>query len=280
MKIKWIWAFIGIIILGWIYYFYISPLIFKQKIIEVPNVDGLNELQAKEKLDDLKLRYNVNYIEGGSGLVKYTMPKCGTSVYLNSYIDLYIENNLPSYYKSFVGLMYDNNIDLIVNFCNEHNISYKTVYEVNNDYPSGQIFKQSKENDVIIEEFDELVIYIALSDDFLIMPDFTGMNIKQCIEILNEYNLLYNLIYYNTPLEEDIVIGQSIIAGSIVKRGNRHFFDIYISNGMPMDLYNIDVDNFINVLNEFNYYYDIIYVNSFIKNKLVKINDNKLYITK
>lgn len=278
--IKVLWGIIGIIALIWIYYIYISPLIFKPNEVEIPNVEGMTEQDAKASLDSYEIKYNVNYIDGKSNTVKYTYPSCGTKIYLSYTIDVFIEKSLPSFYQSFIGLIYDENIDLIVNYCESHNISFKVIYEVNNDYTSGQIFKQSKSNNDVVKENDELVLFVAKSDEFIAMPNLVGMHIDECIRILNGYKLTYNIIYYNTPIDEDIVISQSVNEGTLIKKGNVYSFDIYVSKGMPFDLSSLNIDQFLNVLSEINYNYDIIYVDSIIDDKLIKIEDNILYISK
>lgn len=278
--VKILWAIIGIIALIWVYYIYISPRIFKPHKLEIPNIEGLSEIDAKSCLDNMNIKYNINYIDGKSNLVKYTYPKSGTSIYESYVIDVYIEKILPSYYQSFVGLIYDENIDLIISYCDLHNITFKVIYEVNNNYISGQIFKQSKSNNDLVNNGDELILYVSRSDEFIAMPNLVGLNINDCIKILNDYNLEYNIIYFNTPIDEDIVISQSINEGTLIKKGNAYSFDIYVSKGMPVDLGSVNINQLLNVLSEINYNYDIIYVDSIINEKLIKIEANVLYISK
>lgn len=280
MKLKILWGIIGIIIVGWIYYIYISPLIFKPIELEVPNVEGLSENDARHTLHKLDINFNIHYVDGKTNQVKYTLPKHGTKIYSTFTVDVYIEKSLPSYYQSFVGLMYDSNVDLIIDYCNEHNITYKVVYEINNAYTSGQIIKQSKDKETLVEEYDELIIYVAKGDDYIVMPNLVGMNVDECMRLLTEYQLSFNIIYYSTPIDEDIVISQSIIEGTIIRKGNEYSFDIYVSKGMPTDLSSVDINYFINVLNEIKYNYDIIYVDSIVDNKLIMIKDDVLYISK
>ena len=155
---KILWGIIIFIIIGWIYYLFISPMIFKPKEYEVPNIVGLDEQTAIESLEKLKLEYKINYISGDNEIVEKTYPKAGFKIYKDFIIDVYITKKLPSYYSSYVGLMYDNNIDLINDFCDRYNISLKVIYEINNDYLSGQIFYQSRDTNSLVEENTDLII--------------------------------------------------------------------------------------------------------------------------
>lgn len=233
MKIsKILWIIIIFIIIGWIYYLFISPYIFKPKEYEVPNIIGLKENDAISILEDERLQYKLNYISGENEIVSHTLPKAGSKIYKDYIINIYITKRLPSYYHSFVGLIYDNNIDLINEFCNKHNIILNVIYELNNNYVSGQIFDQSKKSNELIEDGSELTIKIAVCDEFISMPNLVDMNIYKAMEILDSYNLKYNIIYYNSPIDRDIIISQSIAVGQLVKKGNNNYFNIYVSNGL------------------------------------------------
>lgn len=229
---KILWIIIVFIILGWIYYLFISPYVFTKKEYEVPNIVGLSENEAISKLDNGNFNYKINYISGEDEIVTKTYPKAGLKIHKDYVINVYIEKQLPSYYYSFVGLIYDNNINLINDFCNKHNIILNVIYELNNNYISGQIFYQSKNTDMLVESGSELTIRVALSDEFIAMPNLININIYEVIKILDSYNFKYNIIYYNSPIERDIVISQSIDEGQLIKKGNNNYFNVYVSNGL------------------------------------------------
>ena len=223
---------ISIIFLWWIYYLYISPYLHKQNIIDVPQIIGLSEIEAIEVLESSNLKYNINYIDGDDEIVVDTMPTVGMQVYEKSVIDVFINKPLPAYYMSFVGLIYDSNVELIKSFCKKYNIEYQLLYEKNDNYISGQIIKQSKSKDTLISEKDIIIFTIATNDSYFSMPNLVGMHIKDCIKLLDSYNLNYNIIYFNSPIDEDIVISQSISEGVTLKKGNKYIFDIYVSIGI------------------------------------------------
>ena len=94
------------------------------------------------------------------------------------------------------------------------------------------IFYQSKTVNDIIGENDELILKVAVSNEYVTMPNLVNMHILDAIKILDEYNLKYNIIYYNSVIENDIIISQSIDEGTIIKKGNNNYFNIYVSNGL------------------------------------------------
>ncbi len=273
MKItKVLWILIAIVGIGWIYYLFISPMIFKPTIVEVPNIVGFSEKDAKRVLEEKKIKYNILYIDGINPSVDATIPKAGNKVYNTYTIEVYVKKPLPSYYNSYVGLIFEENQELIEEYCSKHQISYRVEYEINNEYPSGQIFYQSKNQNDIVQISDEIVFKVAVSNEYFSMPNFIGENIYNVIQVLDEYKLNYNIIYYNAPIDADIVLSQSILEGTIIKKGNDYAFDIYVSKGMPNEVSSILLDDFIFVLNEIGYFYDIIYVDSTVNsNNLLKI---------
>lgn len=229
---KLIWIVITFIILVWIYYLFISPNIFKKREYAVPNISGLSEIDAIRLLEDNDFNYSINYIQGDNNIVSYTYPKEGSMIYKSNTIDVYITKQMSCNYNSFVGLIYDNNIEMINDYCHKYKINLNVLYEENNTYSSGLIFYQSKTvNDIIVEN-DELILKVAVSNEYVTMPNLVNMHILDAIKILDEYNLKYNIIYYNSVIENDIIISQSIDEGTIIKKGNNNYFNIYVSNGL------------------------------------------------
>lgn len=229
---KILWVLITILIIWWIYYLFISPNIFKHEKVIIPDIIGLNENEALSLLDDNNVSYELCYIDGGSNKVISTNPEKGITVYDNYKIKVYIEKTLPSYYESFEGLIYYKNKDIIDEYCNNHNLTYEIEYVESETYIDGQIISQSKKNSEIVIENEHIIFYIAVSNDYFKMPNLVGLNIYVALDILKNYNLKYNLIYYDAPITIDTVIYQSIDEGRIIKKGNDYTFDIYISNGI------------------------------------------------
>lgn len=281
---RFLWIGIAVLAIGWIYYIYISPRIFKPAEVVVPDIIGLSEEEARLALKKEGLTYNINYIDGQSLCVDSTMPKHGSKVYEGYSVEVYILKPLPSYYQSFVGLIYEENIGLIQEYCTRHELTYRLEYVVDNSYSSGQIIGQSKNSDEFVVSGTEIVFQIAVSDNYISMPNLVGRNIREVMELLDGYRLNYNVIYYHAPLDSDIVISQSIQEGTVLQKGNSYAFDIYVSKGMPSDISSLKIDDFIQVLNELEYNYDIIYVDSVVAGNLlldIQMKDRMiLYISK
>lgn len=281
---RFLWIGIAVLGIGWIYYIYISPRIFKPAEVVVPDIIGLSEEEARLALKKEGLTYNINYIDGQSLCVDSTMPKHGSKVYEGYPIEVYILKPLPSYYQSFVGLIYEENIGLIQEYCTRHELTYRLEYVVDNSYSSGQIIGQSKNSDEFVVSGTEIVFQIAVSDNYISMPNLVGRNIREVMELLDGYRLNYNVIYYHAPLDSDIVISQSVQEGTVLQKGNSYAFDIYVSKGMPSDISSLKIDDFIQVLNELEYNYDIIYVDSVVAGNLlldIQMKDRMiLYISK
>lgn len=257
-----LWISVGIIVIGWIYFLYLSPRIFKPVQRTVPNILGLSEEEAAAELERNKILYRIHYIDGESFCVDSTMPKYGSRIYESYTVEVYIQKPLPKYYQSFVGLLYDENIERISSYCNTNHLKFRVEYVIDNSVKSGQIIGQSKAPDEILEAESEIVFQVAVSDDYVSMPNLSGMHIDEAMKLLDSYGLRYNVIYYNAPLEQDIVISQSLTEGSIIKKGNAYNFDIYVSKGMPHDLASINIEDFIAVLHDLSYPYRIVYVDS------------------
>ncbi|MBQ3253404.1 MAG: PASTA domain-containing protein [Acholeplasmatales bacterium] len=284
--VKFIWIITGIIFLFWIYYLYISPIMFKPKQIEIPNIENISEDEAISILKKNKLSYNIHYIEGEDEKVKYTIPSIGMNVYEGSDIDVYISSILPSYYPNFEGLLFDENKELIDTFIKDNNINYNIEYIVDENGIDNQIIYQSKSNKDLVVEGDIVLFKIVKTNAYFNMPNLVGLNIYDAVELLSEYNFNLTIIYYNAPIIEDIILSQEINPGVVLKKNKEHILHLYVSKGMSGDISSVNILDFCNILNDLNYNYDIIYVDYLKEDILIDvkylINEDKyiLYITR
>lgn len=270
---KILWIIIMIIGLFWVYYLFLANKFFPKKELIVPDVVGLTELQMEEVLNENKVKYNIFYVDGEQAIVQKTFPKAGSKIYETYYIDVYIYNKMPKYYEDFTGLLFDDEIKNIENFCKNYDLLYKVVYVVDNNYPQGQIIWQSLTSDDVIKSGDELVFKVVINDDYIQMPNLAGMNIIDAMKLLDKFQLNYNVIYYYAPIQEDTVVFQSVLEGTLIKKGNAYSFDIYVSKGMPSDVSTISLVEFVDILQQLNYEYEVIYVDSTLKSdNIIKIN--------
>lgn len=273
-----------IIGLFWVYYLFLANKFFPKKELIVPDVVGLTEPQMEEVLNENKVKYNIFYVDGEQAIVQKTFPKAGSKIYETYYIDVYVYNKMPKYYEDFTGLLFDDEIKNIENFCKNYDLLYKVVYVVDNSYPQGQIIWQSLTSDDVIKSGDELVFKVVINDDYIQMPNLAGMNIIDAMKLLDKFQLNYNVIYYYAPIQEDTVVFQSVLEGTLIKKGNAYSFDIYVSKGMPSDVSTISLVEFVDILQQLNYEYEVIYVDSTLKgDNIIKIsysNGIEIYVAK
>jgi beta-lactam-binding protein with PASTA domain len=270
--IKYIWIANILIVVGWLVYLFVIPYILYNKEVAVPDLTGLSEEKAVEILKDNNIDANIYYIDDDEEKVKYSIPSFGSSVKKHGTISLYIGRIKLKYYESFTGLMLEQNQDYINEYCKENAISYTVIYEENNDEIPGVILEQSLTSYDIVNPGDELVFKVSSSNQYIQMPSLSGLSVSDALEFLNKNDLKANLIYYYAPIDEDIIISQSIEEGIVIKKGNKHIIDLYVSKGMPYDLTSINIDNFIEVLIDLNINYDIIVVESNIEsNKAIAV---------
>lgn len=281
---KILWIIIMIIGLFWVYYLFLANKFFPKKELIVPDVVGLTEPQMEEVLNENKVKYNIFYVDGEQAIVQKTFPKAGSKIYETYYIDVYVYNKMPKYYEDFTGLLFDDEIKNIENFCKNYDLLYKVVYVVDNSYPQGQIIWQSLTSDDVIKSGDELVFKVVINDDYIQMPNLVGMNIIDAMKLLDKFQLNYNVIYYYAPIQEDTVVFQSVLEGTLIKKGNAYSFDIYVSKGMPSDVSTISLVEFVDILQQLNYEYEVIYVDSTLKSdNIIKIsygNGIEIYVAK
>ena len=124
---KILWIIIMIIGLFWVYYLFLANKFFPKKELIVPDVVGLTELQMEEVLNENKVKYNIFYVDGEQAIVQKTFPKAGSKIYETYYIDVYVYNKMPKYYEDFTGLLFDDEIKNIENFCKNYDLLYKVV---------------------------------------------------------------------------------------------------------------------------------------------------------
>lgn len=260
-KLKYVWILNILIVSSWIFYIFIVPKVLKNKEVVVPDVKGYTLDNAVKILEDNKLEVLVCYLDGNVDEVLYTFPYKDTKVKHGSNINLYVSLKQVVYYEEFIGLILDNNLDMINNYCISNGISYKVEYLLDNDSIPGMIINQSKKKNDIVNNGDILIFTIAKSDLYFPMPNLVGMNIYDVLSLLNDYKLKTNIIYYYAPIEKDIVIFQSVGVGNVIKKGNSYPIDIYVSKGLELDVIN-DYDNFVKVLAILDIKYDIIYIES------------------
>ncbi len=272
-----LWFVILGIIIIWLYFIFISPKIFNNQIVTIPNVLNLNEERTIATLTENNVKFKIAYIENDEEVTLRTIPYAGTTIKADNVITVYIGKRMPEKYHSYLGLLYNDVIDQINIMCEKNGLNLKIEYEEVENYISGIIIKESLTDGDVLNQNSELCLTISVNTDSFLMPDLVGMSIDEAIELLKDYNVKINLIYYQTPIDSNLVIFQSTQANTLVNKNNPYELDLYISKGLAMGTI-VKVDDFITVIQNLGYDMEIIYVKSNIEvNNLVAFEVQKLY---
>lgn len=231
-KVLWLWTATFVIILLWLYFLFISPKIFNNKILVVPEIINLNEEEGLKVLKDNNIKYNIVYLENEENIILKTSPYPNTKIKSNFEIDVYVGKIMPASFKSYVGQVYDDVKDKINIMCNNNGINLKVRYEENDNVLDGVIINESLSNGESLEGVNELIITISSNNTKLLMPDFVGKHINDVIEFVNKNNLMVIFIYLETPILEDIIVHQSISKNTIIDKNSNYKIEIYVSKGI------------------------------------------------
>lgn len=229
-----LWAVIFIIIILWVYFLFISPNIFNKSTIVIPDVIGLSEKNAVEVLEEGNINYQITYIQSSNEKVLKTIPYSGVNIKKDYVIDLYIGKVFPKSYSSFLGLVYEDVKADIELLCNDYGIVLELKYVEDNNFISGVIIAESFMDGYIMKSGDVLTLTISKNNSYFVMPNLVGLSIYDALDILKEYNIKPIINYYASPIDKDIVLFQSIVKDSIVKKGNLYEITLYVSKGIEI----------------------------------------------
>lgn len=279
-NMKWVlrlWLVTLGILLLWVYFLFISPKIFNNTIVTVPDVLNLNETEAIQKLNENHIKYQITYIESEKEVALKTVPYAGTNIKADYVVSLYVGKVMPFAYKSYLGRIYEDVQEEIELMCNNYGLHLKIEYEENNTAVKGIILKESLVDGTALNKGDELCLTIAVNHLSFYMPDFIGLSMEEALKLIEEYNLKVNLTYIPTPVDEDIIIFQSTPPNTLIHKNNPYALDLYVSKGVKPTTV-VDVDFFIETILNLNYALEINYVDSNeFENKLVAFQVQKLY---
>ena len=235
----------------------------------------MNEEEAVDKLKKSNIDYQITYIQNSSESVLKTIPYAGVNIKKNFIIDLYIGKIFPNSYHSYLGLLYDDVKEEIERICNDNAIKLEIKYVEDNSLISGVIINESFVDGYIMKKGDILTLTISNNNSYFVMPNLVGLNIYDALAILKEYDIKAIVNYYSSPIENDIVLFQSIVKDSVIKKGNLYEVTLYVSKGMDVFA---DVSKLEEMLVFLGYNVDKKYINSNEEdNILVAFEVKKLY---
>ncbi|MDE5715661.1 MAG: PASTA domain-containing protein [Anaeroplasmataceae bacterium] len=272
-----LWLVIFGIIIIWIYFIFISPKIFHNTILTIPNIVNLKEEEAISLLKENKIEYQITYLEDKDEVVKKTIPYPGTKIKKGNRIEVYIGKIMPNSYHSYLGQIYALVQEDIERMCKENGLILKIEYEEHNDMPGQTIIRESLVDGSSLNHGDELILTIVSNKNSFIMPNLVGMHLDDALALFKETKIKININYYQTPIEEDIVLYQSTAPNTIISIYNNSIIDLYVSKSLDKTTV-VNVDEFIQVIELLNFDLEVNYVSSSeISNKLVAFQVQKLY---
>lgn len=197
---------------------------FVVKDVEVPNIIGLNEEQAKLKLEPLKLKLEVEgkeYSDKPEGTIIKMYPEDGIKVKEGSTIRVKLSAGQKKVIvPDLKGLdLLEAEIILKNNGLKRGTIERKYSDEVEKNRIMDQ---EPKPNTEIIEGSEvNIVISDGKEEKFTKVPILLGRSIEEAKAQLEAANLvLGNITYgYDSKYIEDVIISQDVAAGVTVKEG-------------------------------------------------------------
>lgn len=219
LKTLWI---INIIFISFIcFYLFIYSNINRKNIVIIPEISSNNEAEIIKELNNIGL-----IVETKDGELEYyyTIPNEGMKVYSNTRIILYRPKVKKEVYSSFIGSIYNKEIE---EYFNNKNINIEISY-LESEKPINTILSQEKIGEEIIDN-ETIKIILAKEYEYIKMPNIVGYDINDAIRLLNDLNLEYTIIYFDSIFDEDIVLYQEIEAGSLIYKYNNSKIDIYVS---------------------------------------------------
>lgn len=120
------------------------------------------------------------------------------------------------------------NFDEFREWADKYCIKYEEKHEFNDDVKQGDVISYSYDKGDVIKNDDTIIVKIS-DGKKIDVPDLKGLTKKEAIKKLEALDLKYNFIYKNSSKDKDIVIGQSISAGSNIS--SNVTITVTLSNG-------------------------------------------------
>lgn len=120
------------------------------------------------------------------------------------------------------------NFDEFREWADKYGIKYEEKHEFNDDVKQGDVISYSYDKGDVIKNDDTIIVKIS-DGKKIDVPDLKGLTKKVAIKKLEDLDLKYNFIYKNSSKDKDIVIGQSISAGSNIS--SNVTITVTLSNG-------------------------------------------------
>lgn len=127
-----------------------------------------------------------------------------------------------------------------IEWAGKYNVPYEEVHEFSDSVPAGEIISYSYKTGDAIHNDD--TITVTISDGMKkTVPIVVGLAKKEAISKLEKAGLKYSFVYRNSSEDKDIVLSQSIRAGSEISSGTT--VTVTLSNGKKPETRNDNTSN-------------------------------------
>lgn len=202
------------------------------KDVKIPDVKGLTEAQATEKLNEVKLKVGDVSEEANpdieEGKIVRTDPKGERTVKENTKVDLIVSTGKATEkFGDYVG----EDFQVVKAKLTNAKYDVKTPIEVFSDSPKGQIIEQDIESgQEVVPSETKVTFTVSKGEQGYVLPDMSTYSKKDVDDIASTQGLkvTYNSDYSNT-VAAGLVMAQTPQAGETVFRGDS--ISVTLSNG-------------------------------------------------
>ncbi|MCR5054616.1 MAG: Stk1 family PASTA domain-containing Ser/Thr kinase [Lachnospiraceae bacterium] len=207
-----------------------------EKTIEVPNLLGKTEAEAKEELEKLGLGIKnigtASSDEYAEDLIMSQSVSAGEKVEKNTTIKVTLssgkgEVSIPD----VVGMTEASAINML----KDAGFKYSTEYAVSDSVQQGQVISQNPAGKSYGKEGDTITLFVSSGKETVEVPDVTGKTESDALYLMQVAGLNTNLSRENSDsVAEGVVISQSVEAKRQIEKGTT--INIVVSQG-PKTVY-------------------------------------------
>ncbi|WP_066068518.1 Stk1 family PASTA domain-containing Ser/Thr kinase [Neobacillus soli] len=225
-------TFFALVILGVLSVVFL-PGLLSPKDIKIPDVSGMDEVDAISKLEltglmaGKKIEITDNKVEKGK--VIKTDPEIGSTVKENGKVDLYISSGKEKYELSdYEGRLYEDVIRLL------ENRNFKDIKKTdqNDDSEPGTIISQNPPGgEEVVPEDTVLEFVVSKGPEKIVLKDLTQYSLKGAQDYVSMVGLTLDSTQekYDEEIPAGMVISQSPKQGAELKKGDK--VTVVISKG-------------------------------------------------
>ncbi len=207
-------------------------IIIKPKDVVIPDVIGLEYEEARDDLEELKLKVDrelVHSEELKEGLVVKSDPKADDILKEKSVITLFVsEGEEPQEFENYVGQEFLQ----VEKALKDAGFSDVIKYEKTSDKPKGEIINQiqPKPKKEVIPSETTVIFEVSQGPETIVLDDFIGKNKDVFIGYANKYNFKTEITEeYSDTVDSNYIIKQNPSPGTNLEVGST--VSIIVSKG-------------------------------------------------